>query len=160
MVPGVCIPLLGSLSGPLTPHNSHARRSRHCIRPLGCGVRSVVRWGAHHLLQLGLSWGIGAMPLCPRDGRALIDHLRGPNTPPPQPHSALPTPYPTVLSYGSGVVRWCAHHSSACRVAMGHWGQCLHIPGRVDNYLVTFGGHTHTSTRHIRHFRHGIRPLV
>ena len=49
--------------------------------PYSTARMRVVRWGAHHLLQLGPPWGLGAMPLCPRDGRALIGHLRGPNTP-------------------------------------------------------------------------------
>ena len=49
--------------------------------PYSTARMCVVRWGAHHLLQLGPPWGLGAMPLCPRDGRALIGHLRGPNTP-------------------------------------------------------------------------------
>ena len=49
--------------------------------PYSTARMRVVRWGAHHLLQLGPPWGLRAMPLCPRDGRALIGHLRGPNTP-------------------------------------------------------------------------------
>ena len=49
--------------------------------PYSTARMRVVRWGAHHLLQLGPPWGLRAMPLCPRGGRALIGHLRGPNTP-------------------------------------------------------------------------------
>jgi hypothetical protein len=36
--------------------------------------------------------------------------------------------------------------SSACRVTMGHWGQCHHIPEMARHCLATLGGHTHTST--------------
>ena len=36
--------------------------------------------------------------------------------------------------------------SSACRVTMGHWGQCHHIPEMARHCMATLGGHTHTST--------------
>ena len=39
----------------------------------------------------------------------------------------------------------CAQ-SSAARAAMGHWGHSPHIPGMAGQCVVTFGGHTHTTT--------------
>ena len=44
-----------------------------------CGS-GVVRWCAHHLLQLGPPWGTGAMPPHPRNNRTLLDDLGGPHT--------------------------------------------------------------------------------
>ena len=60
----------------------------------------------NHLLQLGPPWGLGAMPLCPRDDRTLLGHLGGgtqTTTTTTQPHSALPTPYFTVRVLYGGV---------------------------------------------------------
>jgi hypothetical protein len=139
MTPGVCMPLLGSLGGPLTPHRSHARHSRHRIRPLGRGAMSAIRWCAHHLLQLGPPWGTGAMPPHPGDGGALLGHLRGPKTPHNN-HIRRCRHIVSEGSNGSGGRTVVCTPSSAARVAMGHWRQCPHIPGMVGHCLVTFGG--------------------
>ena len=49
------------------------------------------------------------------------------------------------LNCGLWVLYGGVHTTSAARVAMGHWGQCPHIPGMVGHCLVTLGGHTHTT---------------
>eukprot|EP00966_Prymnesium_polylepis_P271499 6272803-Prymnesium_polylepis.1 len=39
----------------------------------------------------------------------------------------------------------CAQ-SSAAKAAMGHWGHSPHTPGMAGQCVVTFEGHTHTTT--------------
>ena len=107
-----------------------------------CGS-GVIRWCAHHLQQLGPPWGIGGNAPTPQGWQDTAWSPSGGTHTPPQPLSALPTPYSTVRIGCRSVV--CTP-SSAARAAMGHWGQCPHTPGMAGHSLVTLRGHTHTTT--------------
>jgi hypothetical protein len=87
--------LLAHLGGAHTHHHNHIRRCRHRIRRYRITV--WVRFGCcmvvHVILSMQGHHGalpLGAMPPYPRDGRALLGHLRGATHTPPQPHSVLP----------------------------------------------------------------------
>ena len=95
------------------------------------------------------------MPPHPRDGKTLLGHLGGPHT---HLHNHIRCCRCTVFdrwfelrSAVFGCQTVVCMSSSACRVTMGQWGQCHHIPGMAGHCLVTLGGGAHT---------HCIRPLV
>jgi hypothetical protein len=108
---------------------------------------------------------MGAMPPHPRDGRTLLAHLGGAHT---HLHNHIRRCRHRIRRYRITVwVRFgcctvVCTSSSACRVTMGHWGQCHHIPGMAGHCLVTLGGRTHTSTTTfgVGLPMHRIRPLV
>ena len=132
----------------------HIWRCQHRVSDgLNCGL-GVILWCGHHLQQLGSPWGMGAMPPHPRDGRTLLAHLGGAHT---HLHNHIRRCRHRIRRYRITVwVRFgcctvVCTSSSACRVTMGHWGQCHHIPGMAGHCLATLGGGPHT---------HRIRPLV
>ena len=106
------MPLLGSLDGPLTPHCSHARRSRHRIRPLRCVCQEcrIVVCAQYSAARAAMGhWGnylhIPGMAV-----HCLV--TLGGHT-----HTTMTTFGAPVTVHvfdgsncGSGVVRWCAHH--------------------------------------------------
>jgi hypothetical protein len=56
---------------------------------------------------------------------------------------------PSPLNCGSGVVRWCAHPLLTLFSIQGGYGALggsPQTPGMAGHCLVTFGGHTHTTT--------------
>ena len=69
---------------------------------------------------------------------------------PPQPlHNHIRRCRHRILQFGCCKV--VCTSSSACRVTMGQWGQCHHIPGMAGHCLATLGGGPHT---------HRVRLLV
>jgi len=109
--------LLAHLGGAHTHHHNHIRRCRHRIRRYRITV--WVRFGCcmvvvHVILSMqGHHGALGARPPYPRDGTALLGHLRG----------ATHTLYSTVgsncaASFGCRTVACTS--SSAARAAMGH----------------------------------------
>ena len=125
--------LLGYLLGPHTHHHDHIRRYRHRIRrfELQFGCRT---WCAHHLQHLGSPWGIGG------------------NAPTPQGwQDTAWSPLGGAHEHHHNHIRRCRHRirlrfgcrtvvytsSSASRVAMGYWGQCLHTSGMAGHSLAT-----------------------
>ena len=154
--PGMKGHCLVTLGGTQTPQRPHSALPTPCIRrfELRFGCHTVV-WtpSSNHLQQLGSPWGMGAMPPHPRDGRTLLAHLGGAHT---HHHNHIRRCRHRIRRYRITVwVRFgccmvVCTSSSACRVTMGHWGQCHHIPGMAGHCLATFGGpHTHR-----------VRPLV
>ena len=91
---------------------------------------------------------------------------------PTQSCMALLTPYSTAQMRCQECRTVVCAQSSAARAAMGHWGQCPHIPGMAGHCLVTLLGGTHTHhhdhiysvlpIHHIRRFelRFGCRTVV
>ena len=150
--PGMEGHCLITLGGTQTPQRPHSALPTPCIRrfELRFGCHTVV-WtpSSNHLQQLGSPWGMGAMPPHPRDGRTLLAHLGGAHT---HHHNHIRRCRHRIRRYRITVwVRFgccmvVCTSSSACRVTMGHWGQCHHIPEMARHCLATLGGHTHTST--------------
>ena len=74
---------------------AHTWPTLYSVRIAQCGS-GAVRWCAHHLQQLGPQWGIGGNGPTPQGWQDTPWSPSGGTHTPPQPLSALPTPYSTA----------------------------------------------------------------
>ena len=74
---------------------AHTWPTLYSVRIAQCGS-GAVRWCAHHLQQLGPQWGIGGNAPTPQGWQDTPWSPSGGTHTPPQPLSALPTPYSTA----------------------------------------------------------------
>jgi hypothetical protein len=157
--PGMEGHCLITLGGTQTPQRPHSALPTPCIR------RFELRFGCHTVVwtpssAARVAMGHGGNATTSQGWQDTAWSPSGAKHPQPQPHSALPTPYPTVSSYGSGVVRWCARHPQHVGSPWGIGGNATTSQRWQDTAWPPWGA-THTPPQpHSVLPMHRIRPLV